>query len=288
MDTDIRDELDRSFGYGPPLDHVDDIVELGHRAVRRRRLALAGLAAGCCLAAAGVAWSVVDSPGASSGRDVTVQPTQAPSATESPAVAGDPPVEYVDADHPGLGGADVAYDDGVLLVREGVEILEQVANPLDRRPPRTSLGLALAVDGAQQWALVAGSPSGSTVSTVPARQSFPDLQTWLDDQVALDRGEPTLALVSFGTGAELVAEPGVEIVQQQPSPQVGAEFAGPDAVHTAVAEVRWQGERWFVLARELPGSAPEYFPTAASVSAPTLAGFLEFARAAYSGGAGLR
>jgi hypothetical protein len=68
---------------------------------------------------------------------------------------------------------------------------------------------------------------------------------------------------------------------------MGPSFAGPHA-RTAVAEVRWKGERWYVLARHIRGSRPEYFPTAASVSRPTLDGFLEYARASYDDGTGLR
>ena len=70
--------------------------------------------------------------------------------------------------------------------------------------------------------------------------------------------------------------------------RLGNDFAGPGA-STAVAEVRWQGESWFVAARRLPGSPPEYFPTAASVSGRTLDDFLAYARDRYSEqGAGLR
>ncbi len=105
----------------------------------------------------------------------------------------------------------------------------------------------------------------------------------------MQHGEPTLALVSFGDGKTLVPEDGVELLDQRPSPQMPENFA-PPGDRMAVAMVRWQGERWFVLARQLPGSPPQYLPTAASVvgDATTIDGFLEVARERYTQGEGLR
>jgi hypothetical protein len=284
MDIDIRDEIERSFGDGPPVDDTP-ILGLGQRALRRRRLTVAVGTAVCCVVVGGAAWSTTGSSGPSSGGEVAIQPSGDPTQ----AAAGEPPVEYREADDPDLGNTEVAYGgDGVFLVRQGVEVLEYVENPLELEPPRYSAGFALDMDGDEVWALVSGGPRDGASSTFPARQSFPNLGLWLDDQVAMQQGEPTLALVNFGQGSELVAEPGVEIVRQQADPDIGPSFAGPDALHTAVAEVRWEGERWYVLARELPGGDPEYFPTAASVSRPTLEGFLEYARTSYGSGAGLR
>ncbi|WP_180934657.1 hypothetical protein [Nocardioides ungokensis] len=180
--------------------------------------------------------------------------------------------------------------DGRLAVRDGVDILKRVPNPMGSTEPATSLGLEISYRGKTYWYLLDSDGTQSTGSSHDeARVSFPTLKSWLDDQVALQSGGDTLALVHFAGPGTATLQPldGVTVVQQRAGVDLGPDFAGPDAT-TAVAEVRWQGETWFVLARRLPGSPPEYFPTAASVSAPTLAGFLDYARGRYAGGAGLR
>lgn len=105
---------------------------------------------------------------------------------------------------------------------------------------------------------------GSSSTYDDAGHTYPTFDLWLGDAVAMQHGEPTLAPVSFGDGKTLVPEDGVELLDQRPSPQMPENFA-PPGDRTAVAMVRWQGERWFVLARQLPESPPQYLPTAASV-----------------------
>jgi hypothetical protein len=283
MDTDIRDEIERSFGDGPPVEDSPDLLGLGQRALRRRRLTTTAGAAVLVVALAGTAWSATGSPGTSTGPDVA---TDAPSTSATPEptpVAGD--VTFVPDDDPRLGNGLAAYADGTLLVQEGAEVLEYLDNPLDVHTPRLSAGLALRADGQETWLLVTANQHSGAVMSAPAHQSMPTLQAWIRE---LQNTEGSQTLVNFGTGSQLVAEPGVEILRQQPDPDVGGSFAD-DAQRTAVAEVRWQGERWFVLAREVVGSDPEYIPTAASVVPdPTLAGFLEYARSAYDSEAGVR
>ena len=45
MDTDIRDEIERSFGDGPALTGDDELMARAHRALRRRRGAESAAAA---------------------------------------------------------------------------------------------------------------------------------------------------------------------------------------------------------------------------------------------------
>ena len=52
--------------------------------------------------------------------------------------------------------------------------------------------------------------------------------------------------------------------------------------------VSYDGARWFVLARQIDGSKPEYFPTAGSVGGATIADFLAYAAGQYGSGEGLR
>lgn len=292
MTTDLRDQIDHSFGEGPA--HRDDLAVLfaGRRAVRRRRIA-AG--AGAALVVAVVAGGAL-ATGVPAGTSGQQEPMTIPTVTSAPEQAA---YQHVPASDPALDGQDVLLaPDGTLYVRQGLEVLELVADPMEAEPPRHSVALATAAGGDETWWLLESGPRSSSASSEAARQSFPDLAMWVDDQVAMQRGEPTLALVRFGPDGTLVPDQdGVEILEQRPDVDLGPSFAGPDDP-TAVAAVQWRGERWYVLARHLQGSGPawscgggcpaEYFPTAASVSRPTLDGFLEHARASYDEGTGLR
>ena len=184
-----------------------------------------------------------------------------------------------------------SYDGhGTLVLQDGVTILRRVDNPMNLEPPKKSLGLVLDDHGTKIWMLLESEPDGGFTARDDAGRTYPTFDLWLADQVAIQQGTPMLALVAFGDGETLVPdEDGVELLDQRPSPQMPPDFASPRD-RTAVAEVRWQGSLWFVLARQLPGSPPQYFPTEASVAdgATTLDGFLEFARGRYSSGDGLR
>ncbi|GAB3793256.1 hypothetical protein [Nocardioides ungokensis] len=286
---DIGTEIDRSFGDGPAPGPVDDLLARGRRSLRRRRLATGTAALAVVVIVGGGAWSSTGSgpSGTDSSPAVATDPTPTPSASASASATPtpDPLAQAL------RGGELVALTlDGRLAVRDGVDILKRVPNPMGSTEPATSLGLEISYRGKTYWYLLDSDGTQSTGSSHDeARVSFPTLKSWLDDQVALQSGGDTLALVHFAGPGTATLQPldGVTVVQQRAGVDLGPDFAGPDAT-TAVAEVRWQGETWFVLARRLPGSPPEYFPTAASVSAPTLAGFLDYARGRYAGGAGLR
>ena len=287
---DIGTEIDRSFGDGPAPEPIDALLARGHRSLRRRRLATGAAALVLVVVAGGGAWSATGSgpSGHDSSTPVATDPTPRPgtSTTSDPsqATTPDPLAQAL------RGGELVALTlDGRLAVRDGVEVLKRVPNPLGYTDPGTSLGLEIRYRGTTYWYLLDSDGEQGTGSIHDeARRSFPTLTTWLDDQVALQTGGDTLALVHFSPGtATLQPLDGVTLVQQRSGVDLGPNFAGPDAT-TAVAEVRWQGDTWFVLARRLPGSDPEYFPTAASVSAPSLSGFLDYAHGQYAGGAGLR
>jgi len=179
------------------------------------------------------------------------------------------------------------YDgEGKLVLAEGVTISQRVDNPFILEAPAKSVGLEVEKDGHKFWYILRWTPDGSMSSSDPAYKAFPTLREWLDDQVALQQGDPTLQLVEFGADGMLAALDGVTLVRQQDSPDVGEEFA-PAGAKTAVAQVTYQGDTWFVLARDLDGP-PEYFPTAASVSGSTMTEFLDYARQQYAGGEGLR
>jgi hypothetical protein len=284
--VDIEDRIDGSFGAGPAAPSLEGLLADGHRALRRRRAAAAGAGLAAALVIGGLAWSVNGDagPGAESG--YVDEPT---SQTPEP-----DPWTYVPASDPDVEGNElVGWDsDGTLKVREGVEVMDFVADPLDVQEPDDSAAMAVSVDGTETWLVTqfnvdAEGTISSGTSSEEARISFPTFRLWLDEQMAMQRGEPTLALVRFGADGALEPLDDVTMIRQQADPDVGPTFADPGDT-TAVAEVRWQGERWYVLARRSGNGGPEYFPTAASVSSPSLEGFLDYARDAYASGGGLR
>lgn len=286
---DIAERIDRSFGDGPAAPPLDALLGQGHRALRRRRMSVAGAGLAAAVVMGGVVlWSTGDG-GTGADRPFVDEPTsQAPTPDPDPwqvVPAGDPAIEGTEL---------VGWDnDGRLKVREGVTVLHYADNPLGFKAPDRSAAMAVSVDGAETWLVTQfnvdaeGTMSSGTASE-EARRSFPTFELWLDDQVAMAHGDPTLSLVRFGPDGLLeTRDDDVTLIQQRADPDLGPTFAGPDDV-TAVAEVRWGEERWYVLARQVGNHDPEYFPTAASVSAPTLDGFIAYARDAYANGGGLR
>lgn len=286
--VDIAERIDRSFGDGPAAPPLVDLLGQGRRALRRRRLVTAGAGlAAAVLVGSGVLWSAGDG-GAGADRSFVDEPTTSQTAEPDPwqvVPASDPDIEGTE-----LVGWD---DDGRLKVREGVTVLHYTDNPLGFRAPDRSAALAVSVGGEETWLVTqynanAEGQQSSGTSSEEARLSFPTFELWLEDQVAIAHGDPTLALVRFAPDGRLEArDDDVTLIDQRTHPDLGQTFAGPDDL-TAVAEVRWGEKRWYVLARRIGDSDPEYFPTAASVSAPTLDGFIDYAREAYASGGGLR
>jgi hypothetical protein len=272
----LTEELDRSFGSGPDHRPIEDRLAAGRRLVRRRRIAAtaATVAVVAVAGSTGVALTGANEPSSDPG--TTSQPSDEP---RDKGFGLEPGQELR------------LTPDGTLLTADGVEVLERVDNPLGYSPPDHSLGVVYRFEGATHWALATiqkdGKDVGSFTSSEEAGRSFPTFEYWLDDQVALQNGEPTLALVSFGEGETLVPRDGVEILQQTGDAELPSDFAGPDD-RTAVAEVTYRGERWYVLARQVDDSPPEYFPSAAAATRPTLEGFLDYAADAYGAGEGLR
>lgn len=172
---------------------------------------------------------------------------------------------------------------GRLVLPSATRVLRIVPNPADVTAPEFSLGLDLEYDGERQWALV----QVDGASWDPAYKSFAKLEQWLDDMVALNSGDETQHLVKFGANGALVGLPGVTVVRQRADVDLGESFAGPGD-KTAVAEVTFEGDTWFVPARRIGNEPPEFFPTAAIAGRETLDKFLDYAREQYANGEGLR
>src|SRR5690242_16874291 len=105
MDTDIREQLDRSFGDGPAHPPLERELEAGRRALRRRRT-LVTTAAAMVVAILGTSYAVAASgPATDAGSRVAVQPTETPTPTPTPMPTpteepwtGNDPVRYVDGE----------------------------------------------------------------------------------------------------------------------------------------------------------------------------------------------
>lgn len=270
----FSDELDRSFGSGPPAPPTGDLVAAGHRAVRRRR----GLQAAGGVLAALVAVAALGLGGSGPTRAIDQAPaTSGPTSSPAP-----------DDGAPADGGVPVRYDrSGDLRVAPGAEVLQRIADPLERTAPAASVALWVRYRGAESYWLLDRDDTGSMGSSDPTDKAAGSLEEWVQYQkeaMGIVEPVPPVTLEDDGT---LTPAAGVEIVEQRSGVDVGGSFAGPGAP-TAAAMVLDDGVRGFVLVRRLPGSPPEYLPTSARVGGPDLESFLEHARRQYASGEGLR
>jgi len=143
-----------------------------------------------------------------------------------------------------------------------------------------------------------------TISTLHApAPGYPTFQSWIEVNAPLlpggggggadtgpsgDGDWPGVErddLVAFSPGGALEPLPGVSLLEQRSSPDLPESFAGPDDV-SAVALVEKDGERWFVLARDLADSPAQYIAVPAAEGGGTIAEFLELARERYAEGGG--
>lgn len=275
----LTDELEKSFVAEPPHRPVEQRIAAGRRLVHRRRgIAAVGLLV--TLAILGTGYTVIAPDG---GRNADQQITDRGPRKDQE--------RQRQSERPELGDVGLSSD-GELITADGVQVLQEVENPIGVSPPQLTIGVAYDYRGVTHWAVIDGETTANGVvttglSTERAFRSFPTFEYWLDEQAALQNGEPPLELVRFGDGEQLLPRDGVEILQQTGDVDLGPSFASPGD-RTAVAEVMYAGERWYVLARDVPDSGIQYFPTAASVSKPTLEEFLPYAARSYQAGEGLR
>ena len=290
----ISHEIDASFGTGPEEGPVHALVTQGHRALRRRRLVTVGAGA---LAAVAVGGSAVF---ASGGGDTAGGPdpdvVASPTATQT-ATPFEPTQKQVNR---ALRMRLAEYaPDGRLVVDDRARVVQRITNPYDIAAPGQSVALALEFREATYWYSMFrasdGSNGWSSIWSGDARQSFGD---WVNDQWQAEKdpdpgagpdawpGIPDLDLVRFaGTGEVLEPVDGVTILEQRPSPAVGDAFASD---RSAVALVRdGDGARFYVLARSVDGTAPQFIAVKAADGGPTLDAFLDLARERYAGGEGL-
>ena len=288
----IQDEIDASFGTGPSEGPVHVIVADGHRALRRRRLATSGAAT---LVAIVLGSSAVFAAGG--GGDNAGGPDA--NVAGSPTVAASPtkiePTRQQVRRALRMNLADYG-DDGRLVIDSRARVVQRLDNPYDLAGPAKSVAVAVEFRGATYWFVAYryanGAGGGSSTWSGDSDQSFED---WVSSEPMLSDGTttsdapdtwpgiPNLDLVRFvGAGDALEPVDGVTIFQQRPSPRIGDAFATAGD-RSAVASVGTaDGERYYVLARSVDGTEPQYIAVKAADGGPTLNAFLDRARARYA------
>ena len=283
-DTELRTILERALDDLPSVPAVV-YLQAGRRVRRRRRVVTTLVVVPVLALGAGVWVDQAGSDRGSTEGDVAKPGPSAPQFDPSDLgpdpdyLAPEPnnPVEavvgltgvdhFTTADIPdwaqeyGNHGPVALSPDGRLWVAPDATVRRTVVDPYVRGEDGVTASYAVEAeyDGAPDdmgtdvvWVIISTDGTGPGVGTMdePGRWTD-DFELWVDDVTAHLQGRPSFAerLVRLAgpESSELVpASPGVEILQQQPDPELGPESVS--GKHSAAAEVTWAGERWYVLA----------------------------------------
>lgn len=309
MDTDIdwRRELDSSFGTGHDVP-VGHYVASGHRAVRRRRAgaAVAGLAA--TVVVGGAVWSLA--PGSSPrGTEAPIAHEGGQTSRASGARTDEQAREQrrrslaqlrrAGADRIDFLGNPAALADGGFVLAAGAgPVLERVANPMGYSSEQgTSLGLRVMFRGEEQYSLLTSYDDGASTSTSTVA-STGDFPGWLDQAVRTQRsldvangvtpssGEtvdgPWLVLTAGGSVRG--ARDGVVVTESREEVDLGASFAD-GATRTGAVRLVVDGRTEYAAYRVVGGTL-DVVPGGGRFD--SMAAFLEWARAQYASGTGMR
>ena len=286
MDT-LQEQIDRSFGDGPPLPPVDGHVAAGRRALRRRRVAngVAGVAATAVLA---TSWYAV-SPGFPTGSDrLAGDPT--PSATPSASEATEDPTTDL-SEAPWPRGELVRYVDGELEVRPGVIVHEHIRNPYGFEPPALSDALDVTWRGQRQWLTIEKHPMPRGISSSSSTPSngWASFADYVADQVDANGGSGWPDTFELDGRGQVVPTAGTRVFNRTDGPQLGPEFA-PRGAMTGAAVVSVDGEEgnYFVVWRVIDGTLDVITTPPDDIVGATFAELLSGARARYASGEGLR
>lgn len=295
---DIAEEIDAAIGAPPPGGPaVESTLALGRRALLRQRMAYGAGAAACALVVAGAAWSVsagdagvrTDDPGFGGGVSGS-----ASSAATDPADPTDPTRSLLDSP-PWHGEAARLDRQGRLEVKPGWAVTQDLST-------RAVTAVEVSKGPRRMWYLFGRGVTFSPGGTAPGYASF---QAWVDVNIPIlqDMQDPPDAAPESGWPGEvrddlvrfaprhvsccvlLPVDDSVRIVEERVNPDLPDSFA-TDADRSAVALVETDGERWYVLARDLPGSPAEFIAVHRSDGGVTLDVFLELAADRYAEGGG--
>jgi hypothetical protein len=282
VDT-LQEQLDRSFGDGPPLPPVDSRVAAGRRALRRRRTvsSVTGIAAAAVLLAGGYAMSSGSQPVRGEATD---------SATASnPAPTKEPSAEPTDVRW--SRGELIRYVDGQLVVRPGVVVHEHIRNPYGWEPPKLSDALDVTWRGQRQWLMIEKRPlpQGMTSSSSTPSNGWASFADYVADQVGLNGGSGWPDTFELDPQGQVVPTAGTRVFNRTDDPQLGPDFAPPGAT-TGAAVVSVPGEEgsYFVVWRVIDGKLDVITTPPDDVVGATFEELLSGARAQYASGEGLR
>ena len=263
MDTDLRDDLDRCFGDGPPVDDTDLLLGRGRTALRRRRLVegISALAVTAVVAVSALAASG-SGPGAS---------TDDPPVASSPAAVATASVSFTIVTDPALTETHVRgpvelTPSHQLRVAPGVELRRIVVDPYDPAVYASSVALVYRWDGKTFWHLLYALSDGTTSEATTRASDDGDFDAWLADQVqhpssptasvVVDPGLPAGDPVTVDSGAGLHVRPDVRIVTIVTNPFRRV----TPAASTAAIYVRDGETYWFVASVSASGGAVETTP----------------------------
>lgn len=249
-EPDLAPDLERALGHLPDVPATTYLVSA--RGVRRRRRAVAGVAAVAVLVggvAAGTTWldeperTPVASGGPAEGGSLEPQPVSGPGlkGVEAFTTEGIPDWAQEHGNH----GPVALAPNGRMWVAPEATVLRTVVDPLT---PTEETPVSYAVEaefkGRTVWVWIPGG-----VMDDPGRWTT-DFDLWVEDQVDGFEGRPTVAerMVHFaGPDTEtLAAGPQAELVRQLDDIELPGTYEQYE--RASVAEVRWRGQSWFVLA----------------------------------------
>jgi hypothetical protein len=277
----ISEELDRSFGDGPPLPPVAVRIAAGRKGLARRRArnGVAGLAAAAALAGG----YYVAAPGEASGSGL-------PAINPPPSVTPEPTQQPTEEQW--QRGTLLRYVDGELQIRPGVEVHEHIENPYGFEPPGLSDALDVTWKGQRQWLMIErgpGSRAESTSASTPSNgwASFAD---YVADQVSSGAsGSGWPQTFELDGGGQVVPTPGTRVHNRTDDPQLGPDFAPPGvATGAAVVTVAGEASSYFVVWRVVEGTLDVITTPPDEATGATFEELLAYARSQYASGEGLR
>lgn len=140
--------------------------------------------------------------------------------------------------------------------RDGITVLDRRDDPDDLAE---AIGWSLATEDDARWILALRRDDGELVTymDLPSDSRWLTFDQWLTDLVLQEEGAPGLVLASVGDDGTMVpVADGAEVVDQavDRDHRMGAFREERDSVF-AVALVRWEGHRWFVMSERYDGES---------------------------------
>lgn len=284
----MQEQLDRSFGDGPPLPPVDSHVSAGRRALTQRRVArgAVGLAAAAVLAAGWYAVSPA-SPTGSQSLVAGTTPSASPSVVEPE--KAEEPTDPQGAPWPR--GELIRYVDGELEVRPGATVHEHIRNPYGFEPPSLSDALDVTWRGHRQWLMIEKRPLPRGISSSASTPSngWASFADYVADQVDASGASGWPDTFQLDIRGQVVPTAGTHVFNRTDDPRLGPEFAPPGAT-TGAAVVSAAGEEgsYFVVWRVIDGTLDVITTPPDDIVGATFDELLSGARARYASGEGLR